>query len=181
MTTRRDIAGTAIAVLQGDITRQEVDAVVNAANEYLVHGGGVAAAIAHAGAPDVQEESDRWVDQHGPLGPGVAAVTPAGPMPAQWVVHVVGPRYRPNQDNVGLLAGAVDAALDAAAGAGAVTVALPAISAGIFGYPRAEATEVITAAAADWVSRYPGILDEIRLIGFDAACAADFAAAVERL
>lgn len=178
MTARRDIAGTAITVLQGDITRQDVDAIVNAANEYLVHGGGVAAAIAQAGAPDVQAESDRWVDEHGPLGPGDAAVTSAGPMPASWVIHVVGPRFRSQQDNAGLLAGAVGAALDAATGAGAVTVALPAISAGIFGYPQAEATEVIAAAAAAWVNRYPGVLDEIRLIGFDARCTADFGAAL---
>jgi putative ATPase len=181
MTARHEINGTAVTVLRGDITRQDVDAIVNAANEYLVHGGGVAAAIAHAGAPDVQEESDRWVDEHGPLGPGAAAVTSAGSMPARWVIHVVGPRFRPDQDNVGLLAGAVDAALDAAAGAGAASVALPAISAGIFGYPQAEATEVIVAAAADWAARHPGTLTEIRLIGFDASCTADFMAAIERL
>jgi O-acetyl-ADP-ribose deacetylase (regulator of RNase III) len=170
------IDGTTISAVGGDLTRQEVDAIVNAANEYLQHGGGLAGAIVFAGGGEIQEESDLWLTEHGPLSPGVAAVTGAGRLPARLVIHVAGPRYLPGQDNPGLLSKAVAAALDAAAAEGCRTVALPAISAGIFGYPLAEATRVVAAAAAAWAEAHPGTLDEIRLVGFGAAGASGFAA-----
>jgi O-acetyl-ADP-ribose deacetylase len=169
---------TDVIAVTGDITTQEVDAVVNAANEELEHGGGVAHAISLAGGPIVQEESNRWVSQHGPLSPGVAAVTPAGDMPAMLVIHVAGPRYREGQDNAGLLATAVAVALDAAAGEGCRTVALPAISAGVFGYPLDEAAAVIVSAVRSWVEESPGAVDEIRLVGFDDTATAAFQAAL---
>lgn len=170
-----------IEVVQGDITRLEVDVVVNAANEHLQHGGGVAAAIARAGGPTIQAESDAWVREHGPLGPGRAAVTTAGRMPARHVVHVVGPRFREGQDNEGLLRRAVVAALDAARNLEARSVALPAISAGIFGYPRREATRVIAQAVADWLEADPGTVREVILVGYDQATATDFREAVAGL
>lgn len=176
-----EVAGTTLSALQADLTRQEVDAVVNAANEYLEHGGGLAAAIVRAGGWEIQEESDRWVADHGPLSPGVAAVTGAGKMPARFVVHVAGPRYRVRQDNEGLLRTAVGAALDAAAACGCRTVAMPAISAGIFGYPLGPAARIITSAAAAWAQEHPGSLDEIRLVGFDEAAARAFAAGLAEL
>ena len=163
-----------IRVLQGDLTRQEVDAVINAANEHLRHGGGVAGAIVRAGGPSIQRESDIWVHENGPLEPGVAAVTTGGTLPANIVVHVAGPRYRPGQDNRELLRAAVGAALSAAAAAGARSVALPAISAGIFGYPLEAATKVIGARCREWVQSNPGVLDEIRLVGIDEETAAAF-------
>lgn len=168
----------AIEVLTGDITALEVDVIVNAANEQLAHGGGVAAAIARAGAPEVSADSEAWIAEHGPLQPGGAAHTRAGPMPAQWVVHVVGPRYREGQDNEGLLRAAVSAALDRAAELSARSIAFPAISAGIFGYPRAEATAVIAAEATRWLDDHPGGLDRVVLVGFDQATAADFRAGI---
>jgi putative ATPase len=160
------IGGTVVRIVLGDITRLEVDAIVNAANEDLVHGGGVAAAIATAGAPDVDAESRQWVRQHGRLRPGVAAVTAAGAMPARFVVHVAGPVYRRGAPNEALLAEAVAAALDAAAAAGARSVALPAISAGIYGYPVAEATMVIATRAVRWLGEHPDALDDMILVGF---------------
>lgn len=168
-----------LRVITGDITTLEVDAIVNAANEGLMHGGGVAAAIARAGHPQVDQESAAWVRQHGPLHPGRAATTGAGGMPARWVIHVAGPIYGAGQDNAGLLGLAVRAALDAAAEAGAKTVAVPAISAGVYGYPRREATRVIVDAARAWAEAHPGALDEVVLVGYDSATAADFAAALE--
>ncbi len=165
---------TAFTAVQGDITRQRVDAIVNAANEALQHGAGVAGAIARAGGPSVQEESDAWVAEHGPVAPGRAAVTGGGKMPVRWVIHVVGPRYREGRDNAGLLAGAVQAALDTAAELGARTVAIPAISTGIFGYPPDEAVEVIVGAARAWVANHPETLDEVRFVAFDEAMAARF-------
>lgn len=157
---------TRIHAVAGDITVQEVDVIVNAANPHLYHGGGVALAIARAGGPVIQEESDAWVAEHGPLTPGTAAVTSAGSMPARWVVHIAGPIHAPDQDNAGLLAAAVGAALDATAEAGGRTVAIPAISAGIYGYPAAEATAVIASTARAWCAEQPGLLDEVRLVAF---------------
>jgi O-acetyl-ADP-ribose deacetylase (regulator of RNase III) len=97
------------------------------------------------------------------------------------VIHVAGPVYREAQDNEGLLRRAVRAALEAAADAGCRAVALPAISAGIFGYPLPEAARAITAACAEWSHGHPGALDEIRLVGYDPAGEAAFAAALADL
>lgn len=154
---------------EGDLTAQDVEAIVNAANEHLAHGGGVAAAIARAGGPTVQAESDRWVADNGPVAPGTAAVTTAGELPARRIIHVVGPRYRSGQDNEGLLVEAVTAALDTASEIGARSLAFPAISAGIFGYPPDEATRVIAATVTEWTAQNPDALDEVRLVGLDAA------------
>ncbi|MBM3695463.1 MAG: macro domain-containing protein [Actinobacteria bacterium] len=175
------VGGTRITTLRGDLTRQEVDAILNAANEYLEHGGGLAGAIVRAGGWEIQDESDRWVREHGILAPGVAAVTGAGRLPARYVVHVAGPRYREGQDNEGLLRRAVRAGLDAAAARGCRTVALPAISAGVFGYPLREAARVVAAAAGAWAREHPETLDEIRLVGFDPAAQEAFAAGLEAL
>jgi len=90
------------------------------------------------------------------------------------VIHVVGPRYRTGQDNEALLRAAVRAALDAAVDIGARSIAFPAISAGIFGYPRAEATAVIAFQVVDWVDRHGDAMDEIRLVGYDQGTTADF-------
>jgi putative ATPase len=163
-----------IKVVQGDLTAQRVAAIVNPANERLKHGGGVAAAIVQAGGISIQSESDEWVDEHGPLGPGRVAITGAGQLQAQYVIHVVGPRYQPEQDNAALLSLAVRTALDAAALSGCRTVALPAISAGVFGYPQSEACAVIVDACRKWLDRRPGLLSEIRLVGNDEGAVDDF-------
>jgi O-acetyl-ADP-ribose deacetylase len=173
------IAGTTITSLCADLTGQEVDAIVNAANEHLQHGGGLAGALVRAGGREIQEESDRWVAEHGPLSPGRAAVTGAGRLPARLVIHVAGPVYRTGQDNEGLLRAAVRAALEATAREGCRTVALPAVSAGIFGYPLAAATRVIATEATAWARDHPGSLDEIRLVGFDPGVEEAFAAGLD--
>lgn len=171
-----------IFVVRGDLTRQRVDGIVNAANEHLAHGGGVAAAIVRTGGRVIQEESDQWVRDHGPLGTGDAAVTTGGALQASHVIHVVGPRYRSGADNEGMLRTAVVAALDAAESVDLHSVAMPAISAGVFGYPRDEATRVIADAVAEWFGgREEGHLREVRLVGFDRDAADDFAEAVEAL
>lgn len=174
---RREVGGAVLVATVGDLAQQDVDVVVNAANEHLQHGGGVAAALARAAGSRLQRDSDAWVDEHGPLQPGTAAITPAGDLPARWVVHVVGPRYRDGQDNEGLLREAVRTALDAARDVGAARVALPAISAGIFGYPPDEAAQVIADEARGWLgSGSRGSVTEVRLVGFDEAAGRRFAA-----
>lgn len=179
--TQRSIGGATLRVARGDITTAEVDAVVNAANERLAHGGGVAAALSRGGGPAVQEESDAWVAEHGPVQPGQAAVTTAGDLPADVLVHIVGPRYRDGQDNEGLLVRAVTAALDAAEDAGAGSVALPAISAGVFGYPPAEATAIVARACADWLSDTDRRITDVVLVGFDTQTAELFTEGVEQV
>lgn len=174
--SRRALTDRSVVVVVGDLTAQRVDAVVNAANERLAHGGGVAAALAKAGGPEVQAASDEWVARHGEVGRGQAAVTTAGRMPAAQLVHVVGPRYRAGQDNERLLREAVSTALDTARDAGAASVAMPMLSAGVFGYPPDEAGRVIADEAAAWLGRSPGSLAEVRLVGLDDAAAGCFAA-----
>lgn len=174
---RAEVDGAVLLVVVGDLTRQDVDAVVNAANEQLQHGGGVAAALASAAGPQLQRDSDAWVAEHGPVEPGTAAVTAGGGLPARWVVHVVGPRYRRRQDNEALLGEAVRTALDAARDAGAASVALPAISAGIFGYPPAEAARVIAEECRSWLSgAQRGTVAQVRLVGVDETAAQQFTA-----
>lgn len=155
-----------LRVVHDDLTAMAVDVVVNAANEHLAHGGGVAAALAEAGGPSVQDESDAWVAEHGPVGFGSAAVTTAGDMPAGQIVHVVGPRYSGANDDPDRLAEAVLAALDTSLERGASSVALPAISCGVFGYPVDEATAVIGATARTWVRAHPDDDIDVTLVGY---------------
>ncbi len=82
-----------VEILRGDVTEANADAIVNAANSYLEHGGGVAAAIVRKGGPEIQEESRKYVRQHGPVPVGGAAVTGAGRLRARYVIHAVGPRW----------------------------------------------------------------------------------------
>ncbi len=178
--TERSFGETRIAAVCADITILQVDAVVNAANEQLAHGGGVAAAIATAGGPVVQEESDAWVRDHGPVPVGGAAVTSAGSMPAHLVIHVVGPRYAEGQDNEGILRAAVRAALDAAEAREAQRVAFPAVAAGIFGYPADEATAVIARTVASWAEHHE-VPSDVLLVGFDEEIATLFATAIEAI
>lgn len=168
-----------IVAVEGDLTRQPVQAIVNAANEMLAHGGGVAAAIVRTGGRVIQEESDAWVRAHGPVTPGKAAVTTGGMLLASHVVHVAGPIHNEDQDNAGLLRLAAHAALDATAEAGLQTVAFPAISAGIFGYPPAEATKILAAAVVEWLEEHPAELEEVRLVANNPSTARLFATALE--
>lgn len=131
-----------IEIVRGDITTLEVDAIVNAANSHLAHGGGVAAAIARAGGKTIQEESD----QIGHVPVGGAVHTSGGRLPARWVIHAVGPRMGEG-DEPAKLRSAVRSALELAEDLGARSVALPAISTGIFGYPLEDAaTEILSEA-----------------------------------
>jgi putative ATPase len=171
----RSVGSCQVWVIQGDLTQQPVSALVNAANEQLSHGGGVAVALVRTGGRVIQEESDAWVREHGPLPSGTAAVTTAGMLQASHIIHVVGPRYRSGRDDAAQLTAAITAALDAAIEVEARSVAIPAVSAGIFGYPLDSATATIAAAVVEWCESHQEALDEIRLVGFDAKTARAFA------
>ena len=137
-----------IELVRGDITTQQVDAIVNAANRSLLGGGGVDGAIHHAGGPAILEacrELRRTAYPDG-LPTGEAVATTAGDLPARWVIHTVGPVYGRDPDPAGLLARCHVSCLRVAGELGARTVAFPAISTGAYGYPIEEAAAVSVAA-----------------------------------
>jgi putative ATPase len=172
---------TTLSTMVGDVTTMSVSAVVNAANTHLAHDGGIALAIARAGGATIDDESREWVVSHGPLESGIAALTSAGAMPAGYVIHVAGPIYAEGQDNEELLGAAVVAALETADEIDARSVAIPAISAGIFGYPADEACQVIANSAADYLANGDLSLASCRLVGFDGEMAARFGSAIDSL
>lgn len=149
-----------ISVVEGDITTLEVDAIVNAANSSLLGGGGVDGAIHRAAGPQLLESTREL----GGCETGDAVTTPGFDLAASWVIHTVGPRWRGGSSGeADLLASCYRRSLEEAERVGARTVAFPAISTGVYGYPADEAAEVaiatLRAAAAD--------VDEVILVAFD--------------
>ena len=140
-----------IVLLEGDLTTQEVDAIVNAANGSLMGGGGVDGAIHRAGGPSILAECREIRRTTFPDGlpTGHAVSTGAGDLPARWVIHTVGPIYAASADPVGELASCHTESLRVADELGARTVAFPAISTGVFGYPVEEAAGVAVGAVRD--------------------------------
>ena len=140
-----------ITAVQGDITRQQVDAVVNAANRRMRGGGGVDGAIHAAGGPAVLEDCVRRFPRG--LATGDAGWTTAGDMPARWVIHVVGPNHRAGETDRTLLTSCYRRALEVADELGARSVAFPLVSAGIYGWPKddavAAALETLRASPTD--------------------------------
>ena len=147
--------------MRGDITRQDVDAIVTAANSALRGGGGVDGAVHTAAGPHLLEACR-------PLAPcpaGSAVITPAFDLaPVKWVIHAVGPIYSGPQDAV-VLASAYRTSLQRADGVGATSVAFPAISAGVYGYPGPDAARVSVDALRTAVTQ----VELVRLVAFDAA------------
>ena len=153
-----------IALLEGDITQQDADAIVNAANSSLLGGGGVDGAIHRAGGPLILaacRELRRTTYPDG-LPTGQAVATTAGDLPAGWVIHTVGPVYGEADDAAALLASCHTASLRVADELGARTVAFPAISTGVFGYPLHEAAPV----AIDAVRSADTSVSEVRFVLF---------------
>ncbi len=155
----------ALVTVQGDITSQEIDAVVNAANGSLMGGGGVDGAIHRAGGPAILEECRRVRREQYPHGlpTGRAVATTAGRLKARWVIHTVGPVYEEEKDAPRLLASCHTASLELAEEIGAESIAFPAISTGIYGYPVGEAAEVAIRAVTTASSN----LREVRFVLFD--------------
>jgi O-acetyl-ADP-ribose deacetylase (regulator of RNase III) len=161
-----------IDVAQGDLTEEAVDAIVNAANEALAPGGGVCGAIHRRGGPSIAAECARI--GHCPTGGAVA--TTAGDLRARFVIHAVGPVWRGGAaGEPELLASAYRSALDEAARVGARSVAFPAISTGIYGYPLEAATAVAVAAVQGWSGS--GV-DLVRFVCFDEATLGAYQAAL---
>ena len=137
--------GQTIQIVQGDITTEIVDAIVNAANEHLQHGGGVAWAISKKGGSAIQKESDDWIRQHGPVSHARPAWTSGGLLPAKYVIHAVGPVWGDGDEDQ-KLSDAVTGSLRVADELKCSSIALPAISTGIFGFPKDRAAGIIFSA-----------------------------------
>jgi len=149
-----------ITFVVGDLTTQEVDAVVNAANEALAPGGGVCGAIRRAGGEEIFEECARL----GGCATGDAKATAAGRLPARYVIHAVGPIWRGGTaGEAEFLASAYRRSLEVAEGLGCRTIAFPALSAGIYGYP----AELAAPTAVEAVRPFDTRFDEIRFVFID--------------
>jgi O-acetyl-ADP-ribose deacetylase len=153
-----------IELFRGDITEQHADAVVNAANSSLLGGGGVDGAIHRKGGKAILEACRRIRAERLPDGlpTGQAVATTAGMLPARWVIHTVGPVYSRSEDRSGLLASAHRASLRVADELGARTVAFPAISTGVYGYP----FELAAPIAVRTVRETPTNVEEVRFVLF---------------
>ncbi|MDY7080590.1 MAG: macro domain-containing protein [Chloroflexota bacterium] len=157
---RIQINRTSLELVEGDITELDTDGIVNAANERLAHGGGVAGVISRKGGPAIRRESNEWVRRHGPVATGSAAITSGGNLEARYVIHAVGPRFTVEgaSRSAQLLASAIHSALQLADERGLQSVALPAISTGIFGYPIEEAAQVMLEAAIAYLRGETGLV-----------------------
>ncbi|WP_020133381.1 O-acetyl-ADP-ribose deacetylase [Streptomyces sp. 351MFTsu5.1] len=156
---------TTIRLVQGDITRESADAIVNAANSSLLGGGGVDGAIHRRGGPAILAECRRLRAGHygKGLATGQAVATTAGDLDARWVIHTVGPRYSHEEDRSALLASCYRESLRVADELGARTVAFPAVSAGIYGWPIDDAARI----AVETVRESGTTVEEVRFVLFD--------------
>lgn len=176
-----EINGAVVRLVMGDITKAQVDAIVNAANESLLGGGGVDGAIHRAGGPAILEECKKL----GGCRPGEAKLTTGGRLPARYVIHAVGPRYYEDPAAApAVLASAYRSALTLAEQHGVATLACPSISTGAFGYPVGEASRVALRTVVDYLrdhSRPSPTLREVRFVLFDRHTFDAYAAALEQL
>nr|XP_048310125.1 protein mono-ADP-ribosyltransferase PARP14-like isoform X1 [Myodes glareolus] len=181
---QKDIApGVTLIVQQGDLTRFPADVVVNAANENLKHLGGLALALSNAAGPELQAECDKIVRKNGMVLPGIAVISKPGKLPCQYVVHAVGPRWNRNkaQECVRLLKRAVERSLTLAEFVKCHSIAMPAISSGIFDFPLDLCVATIVSAIKDYFQRKLDrrTLKKIYLVDISAKVAGAFAEAVE--
>jgi putative ATPase len=159
--------GRIVRIVQGDLTAEKVDAIVNAANERLAHGGGVAGAIVSRGGREIQEESHRWVAANGPVPTGSAAITGAGRLVCRFVIHAVGPVYGSGEEDE-RLASAIRSSLDLASENELRSISIPAISSGIFGFPKDLCAKVFLGTLASYFEEHPASsLREVNLCNID--------------
>jgi O-acetyl-ADP-ribose deacetylase (regulator of RNase III) len=161
------IGNSKLALLEGDITKVPADAIVNAANSSLVGGGGVDGAIHRAGGPSIMRELDEIRPRIGRCPAGDAVVTSAGNLPAQYVIHAVGPVYRDGKHGEPeKLASCYRTALRLAREKGARTLTFPAISTGVYGYPLAEAAEIALRTVIDGLQSAGGNIETATFVLF---------------
>jgi len=156
-----------LKLVHGDLAEARVDVIVNAANAQLQHGGGVAGAIVRKGGRTIQHESDAWVREYGPIAQDRPALTTAGNLPSQFVIHAVGPVWGEGDEEKKLHA-AVFHALLLADKHNFKSLALPAISTGIFGFSKELGARTILDAILDYLQGHPETsLEEIQVVLID--------------
>lgn len=159
-----------LQLLKGDITRIAVDAMVNAANSQLAGGGGVDGAIHRAGGPEIMRELDEIRGRIGQCETGSAVVTGAGQLPAKYVFHAVGPRYRDGKHGEpDLLKSCYTSCLQLAVERDVKTISFPSISTGIYGYPLGEGAEIAIRTVAEWLRDHSQPLRTVKLVQFSDA------------
>jgi len=157
-----------LAVIQGDITKQATEAIVNAANSGLMGGGGVDGAIHRAGGPAILEECRQIVARQGRLPTGKAVITSGGDLPAKYVIHTVGPIWHGgNKGEATLLESAYRESLKLAAEEKLASVSFPSISTGAYGYPVAEAAKIAIKTAASFLAEQAISVKEVVFVLFD--------------
>jgi O-acetyl-ADP-ribose deacetylase (regulator of RNase III) len=171
-----------LSIVQGDITRQATDAIVNAANPGLMGGGGVDGAIHRAGGVAILEECKRIVASQGRLPTGKAVITTGGNLAARHVIHTVGPVWQGgNKGEAELLASAYRESLKLAAEHNLSSISFPSISTGAYGYPLAEAARVATTAVASFLREQVTSLKEVVFVLFDSRTYDAYASALEEV
>jgi len=163
-----------VQIIHGDITMEEVDAIVNPANSQLQHGGGIAGAIVRRGGPVIQQESNRI----GFLPTGSAAVTSAGTLSAKYIIHVVGPIWGQGNE-AAKLKEAVKSTLKKAEDIYVHSISIPAISSGIFGYPKEEACSIIWETVLSFIKDRHHLPNLFRLCAIDSQTVEAFLKALE--
>lgn len=170
-----------LSFVQGDITEQATDAIVNAANSSLMGGGGVDGAIHRAGGPAILEECKQIVARQGRLPTGQAVITTGGKLKAEHVIHTVGPAWHGgNRNEPELLASAYRESLNLAVANGVKTISFPSISTGAYGYPVAPAAEVALKAVIQFLHADPS-LQEVAFVLHDPATYGAYAEALQKL
>ena len=176
-----DIGKTRLKLIQGDITQQETDAIVNAANPSLMGGGGVDGAIHRAGGPAILEECKQIVARQGRLPPGKAVITTGGRLRARWVIHTVGPIWRGGKQNEAeVLASAYQESLKLALEKGLRSISFPSISTGAYGYPVEKAARVALKTVAQFLEQHQAP-EEVRFVLFDSRTYQAYQKALEEL
>jgi O-acetyl-ADP-ribose deacetylase (regulator of RNase III) len=177
LTETRLPSGPTLQLVQGDLTAETTDAIVNAANEQLQHAGGVAWTIVRNGGEIIQQESDAWMEKHGPVSHAEPAWTSGGSLPCRYVIHAVGPVWGDGDEDA-KLAAAVTGSLRAADGLGLASIALPAISTGIFGFPKERAADIILKSIVGYFKETPGSgIRFVHLVLYDQATITSFSKA----
>jgi O-acetyl-ADP-ribose deacetylase (regulator of RNase III) len=177
--TETTINQTRLSLIQGDITRQVTDAIVNAANASLMGGGGVDGAIHHAGGPAILEECKQIVAQQGRLPTGKAVITTGGNLKAKYVIHTVGPIWHGgNRGEPALLASAYRESLKLAAERNLRSVSFPSISTGAYGYPVDEAARVALGAVISFLKEQPTSVKEVVFVLFDSGTLTSYTSAL---
>lgn len=159
-----------LQIVRGDITIEEVDAIVNAANEDLQHGGGVAWAISQKGGKAIQQESNEWIRKHGKVSHALPAWTSGGLLKARHVIHAVGPIWGKTSDDDKNLSDAVRGSLRVADKLKCKSISMPAISTGIFGFPKERAAGIIYKSIESYFSENKNSgIEQVRIILYDDA------------